>query len=1055
MKRYAQWLIRARWWVIALVLAVTAWLGLHAPQLKVTVDPSSLVSSDSPSIRAIDRITATFGSKYMMVVGITPRDGDIFQPAVLARVERITRKLASRPEVVQGNLLSLSAARVRNIQGHADGFDARPMMPQVPADEAGMAALKAALEANPAYLGTVVSADFKTAAILVELKEGREGVEPIVAPVADIVAAEAGPEVDIAVGGNPVYIAKTEGFGRRINVLFPIAIVVIGLLHFEAFRTKQGLILPLVTALMAVTWGMGAMGLLKQSLDIFNSPTPILILAIAAGHAVQLLKRYYEEYEALRGRGMKPAPANEAATVASLVTVGPVMMIAGAVAALGFFSLVVFEIPTIRSFGIFTGVGVLSAVVLEMTFIPAVRSLLKPPTDQDRAREATPRLWDRIPAAIAGVVVRPEGRRAVFVVAVLAVAAFGVGMSRVLVDNSSKHYFSSGLDIQQADRFLNDRLAGTNTLYLMVEGPEDDAIKSPDVLAAIDRLQRHLETRKEVGKTLSIVDFIARMDRAMHADDAEPRELPASRDLISQYLFLYSISGDARDFDPFIDHNGRAAKVTVLLKTGSNAAMKELIAEIRGFAEREFPSHVTLSFGGDTAMTLALSEAMVHGKMRNIVQICVAVFLITAVVFRSALGGFIVLLPVLLAVCAVFGTMGLLGIPLNIPNSLISAMAVGIGADYAIYILYRFRELAAAGTDDETAARRTLATAGKACLFVASAVAGGYGVLALSHGYNVHQWLSLFIVVAMLVSALASLTLVPAIVLGLRPAFIFGRARRGHPIARVAGHAVAQVALSVALSIGLLLLASRWAHAETPDDAAALMQKSLDSTKAQASVSSATFTLVAPDGSTRRRLTTGYTKLQANGIDNMRVVQFLAPADIKGTATLLVEHADREDDLWVYLPALRKVRRLTASNKKDSFFGTEFSYGDMIGHKIADWTHRRLREETLDQTPCDVIESTPKSDAARADSGYSRRLTWVRQDNHAPVRVDAWDLAGQPLKRLQFAELRPAGTAGAWQPMRMTAENLQTGHRTLIELTRFEADLALDAQRFTPRALEQ
>ena len=642
-----------------------------------------------------------------------------------------------------------------------------------------------------------------------------------------------------------------------------------------------------------------------------------------------------------------------------------------------------------------------------------------------------------------------------FVVAVLAVAAFGVGMSRVLVDNSSKHYFSSGLDIQQADRFLNDRLAGTNTLYLMVEGPEDDAIKSPDVLAAIDRLQRHLETRKEVGKTLSIVDFIARMDRAMHADDAEPRELPASRDLISQYLFLYSISGDARDFDPFIDHNGRAAKVTVLLKTGSNAAIKELIAEIRGFAEREFPSHVTLSFGGDTAMTLALSEAMVHGKMRNIVQICVAVFLITAVVFRSALGGFIVLLPVLLAVCAVFGTMGLLGIPLNIPNSLISAMAVGIGADYAIYILYRFRELAAAGTDDETAARRTLATAGKACLFVASAVAGGYGVLALSHGYNVHQWLSLFIVVAMLVSALASLTLVPAIVLGLRPAFIFGRARRGHPIARVAGHAVAQVTLSVALSIGLLLLASRWAHAETPDDAAALMQKSLDSTKAQASVSSATFTLVAPDGSTRRRLTTGYTKLQANGIDNMRVVQFLAPADIKGTATLLVEHADREDDLWVYLPALRKVRRLTASNKKDSFFGTEFSYGDMIGHKIADWTHRRLREETLDQTPCDVIESTPKSDAARADSGYSRRLTWVRQDNHAPVRVDAWDLAGQPLKRLQFAELRPAGTAGAWQPMRMTAENLQTGHRTLIELTRFEADLALDAQRFTPRALEQ
>ena len=74
----------------------------------------------------------------------------------------------------------------------------------------------------------------------------------------------------------------------------------IGLLHYEAFRTKQGFILPLVTAIMAVLWGTGFMGVLGQPLDIFNSPTPILILAVAAGHAVQLLKRYYEEYEALR-----------------------------------------------------------------------------------------------------------------------------------------------------------------------------------------------------------------------------------------------------------------------------------------------------------------------------------------------------------------------------------------------------------------------------------------------------------------------------------------------------------------------------------------------------------------------------------------------------------------------------------------------------------------------------------------------------------------------------------------------------------------------------------
>ena len=1045
MKSYAQWLITVRWWVIGMILAMTALLGLFAPQLKVTVDPSSLVPSNNPAIEAIDRINQKFGSKYMVLIGITPKQGDIFQPAVLERVQRITSKLGAVPVVVQNNLMSLSAQRVKNIAGDADGFSAKPLMDAVPASAAGMGELKAAIAANPIYLGTIVSKDYKTAAILVELKESFDGVEQIMDPINAIVASEAGPEVQLTLGGNPVYIAKTEIFGRRINMLFPLAILVIGLLHFEAFRTKQGLILPLVTALIAVVWGMGAMGLLRQSLDIFNSPTPILILAIAAGHAVQLLKRYYEEYERMRHNGMAPVLANRAATVASLAGVGPVMMIAGTVASLGFFSLIVFDIPTIRSFGIFTGVGILSAVVLEMTFIPAVRSLLKPPSDTDRATEAKLRIWDRVPLWLAGLIVSPARRRLLYAGSALALVAIAAGMREVVIDNSSKNYFSSSLDIQKDDQFLNQELAGTNTLYLMIEGKNEDTIKDPAVLSAIDRLQRHLEAQPEVGKTLSMVDFVKRMNLAMHGEDKAYDVLPQSRDLISQYLFLYAISGQPSDFDSYVDEKYQAAKITVLLKTGSNAYIKRLITDLKVYSATQFGPDIRISYGGDTAMTIALSDAMVYGKIRNIVQICVAVFLISALVFRSMLGGLIVLLPVLLSVCAVFGTMGWFGIPLNIPNSLISAMAVGIGADYAIYILYRIREQVGAGADQESAVRVTLATAGKACLFVATAVAGGYGVLALSFGYTVHQWLSLFIIVAMVVSAFASLTLVPAIVLSLRPDFIFGT--------RKTGPAVVQVALSIAISCGLLVLAPRLAHAEVP--AATIMERNLAALKVGDSTSNATFNLINKDGDTRRRLTTGYTKLQANHNDNMRVVKFLSPADISGTGTLMIEHADRDDDLWVFLPALKKVRRLAATNKKDSFVGTDFSYGDMIGHKTEEWTHRLLREESIDGAPCYVIESLPKSDLVKGNSGYSRRLTWVRKDNFVTAQSEAWDLAAQLLKRMNFSDIRAAGNAGKWQPMRMKAENLQTGHKTVIDFTQYSADQNLGDQYFTARYLEQ
>ncbi|MBL0038701.1 MAG: MMPL family transporter [Nitrosomonadales bacterium] len=131
--------------------------------------------------------------------------------------------------------------------------------------------------------------------------------------------------------------------------------------------------MPLVTAGLAVAWGVGVMGASGIPMDVFNSATPILILAVATGHAVQLLKRYYEDYFRLRETtDLSPKVANNQAVISSLLRVGPVMIAAGAVASLGFFSLVIFKISTVRTFGIFTGIGILAALILEMTFYPGL-----------------------------------------------------------------------------------------------------------------------------------------------------------------------------------------------------------------------------------------------------------------------------------------------------------------------------------------------------------------------------------------------------------------------------------------------------------------------------------------------------------------------------------------------------------------------------------------------------------------------------------------------------------------------------------------------------------
>ena len=557
-------------------------------------------------------------------------------------------------------------------------------------------------------------------------------------------------------------------------ILLPVAVVVLALVLFQAFRSRQGLVLPLLTGILAVIWGVGTMGATGVPMDVFNATTPILILAVATGHAVQMLKRYYEEYARLHldAPAMAPDETNRQAVLAALCRVGPVMVVACSVACLGFASLVVFDVSTVRTFGIFTAIGILATLVLELTFIPALRSMMKPPSSKELRANAQPGIWDRLTAVVARWVTA-KSRTWIYVGAVVFVSVALIGMSRVVVDNSMKSYFAESLDIIQDDKALNSRLGGTNTAFLMIQGRDADAIKNPRTLAAIDQLQRFVEGQPQVGKTVSIADFVKRMNQAMHRDDPAFYKVPTSAELISQYLLLYSMSGEPGDFDSYVDYAYRLANITVFMKSDSSAYFEQLATNIRAFAASNFGDDVQVRIGGGLAEGAALSEVMVNGKILNIVQIAAVVALVSSLVFRSLLAGAMVLLPLLVSVLANFGLMGWTGIPLNISTALISAMAVGLGADYAIYLIYRIREELQAGKGHTEAVTDVVKTAGKAVILVAVAVAAGYGVLLLSFGFRIHQWMAILIAAAMLVSAMAALILVPALALSLKPAFIF------------------------------------------------------------------------------------------------------------------------------------------------------------------------------------------------------------------------------------------------------------------------------------------
>ena len=222
------------------------------------------------------------------------------------------------------------------------------------------------------------------------------------------------------------------------------------------------------------------------------------------------------------------------------------------------------------------------------------------------------------------------------------------------------------------------------------------------------------------------------------------------------------------------------------------------------------------------------------------------------------------------------------------------------------------------------------------------------------------------------------------------------------------------------------------------------------------SSSDSTFKLINNSGQERIRDTIGQTKLIKGTKDNMRLVTFLSPSDVKGTKTLMIEHTGKDDDIWIYLPALKKVRRLVSNNKKDSFVGTDFSYGDVIGHKPDNWNHKILKEEEIDDKNCWVIESTPKNEETKENSGYSKQISWIDKESFVSIKGESYDTSGELLKKFKAKDIKKVDDKNSkWQPMYLEAENVQSNHKTIIEFKNYKVNVGVSDDLFTTRSLEK
>jgi predicted RND superfamily exporter protein len=788
LRRYVTAVVHRPKAVIAAVIAVTLGLGFFISRLRVLLDVDAQLPPADKRVIVGQQIEKLFGGKYMTVIGFYPAHGTIYTPAILGKVKRVTEALEHLPGVKPGSVISLMSPRMKDIHSSDDALEITPLASKVPGTDAEIAAFQQRVRANAVLTSLFVSDDGRATSVLVDFDDFmKAGGPPGLAPRLEaIVAPEREPDLEIIPAGAPTILHWLMIYTRRVAALFLLALAMIGYLHYRAFRTLQGMFVPLVTAIMGVVWALGLMGLIGAPMDPWNIMTPILLLAIGAGHSVQILKRYYEEYNRLKATrpDLSAFEQNRQAVIEATVKVGVVMLAAGTIASLSFASLAAFGLPTIKNFGLCTAFGIVAALTVEMTFIPAVRVLLSPPSAQQTEREKREEYFDPILEKLAAVVRQGRERPILYLFSGLVVLAL-VGLTRLQAGNSlNAQFFEANAPIH-GFRMADARLTGTRVIQVLVEGEAADTIKDPAVLRRMDELSSFIAHQPlPVGKVVSIADLIKQM--SLVVDPKGAGTIPDTRAAVSQYLLLYSMGGDEEDLARLVDHGFQRAVITAYLKTDDFRAMKAMTDATEAEAARLFAGlPVRARVGGGVTNAIALNETMVHGKTVNLVQISILVLVITSILLRSVAGGFLVLLPLATAALVNLGLMGWTGIMLSMGTAAISAMAIGIGADYAVYFLFRVREEFQRTGDLREATATALTTSGKAIAYVASAVAGGYLCLALSL-FKVHVLLGVLVALTMVTSSAATVAFLPSVILLVTPKFL----RRQKP---APAEAVAQV----------------------------------------------------------------------------------------------------------------------------------------------------------------------------------------------------------------------------------------------------------------------
>jgi predicted RND superfamily exporter protein len=720
--KYAEWLLRWRWMVILLTLISLIALASGTRFLEFTTDYRVFFGKDNPQLQAFENLQDTYTKNDNVMIMLMPKSGNVFEPDVLEAVVELTDKSWQTPYSVRVDSIS----NFQHTFAEEDDLVVTDLVEepaQLSAEELEKISDIAIQE--PLLLNRLISPKKHATGvnITIEMPEKNPNAEvpEVVSFVRPMIAEMEAkyPQINFyTTGVIMMNNAFPEASKNDIMTLIPIvfAAIIIGMLVF--LRTISGTIATVVLIFFSILMAMGATGWLGFKITPPSSSAPTMIMTLAVADSIHFLVTMLFQ--------MRKGMNKHDAIIESLrVNFHPIFL-TSVTTAVGFLSMNFSDSPPFQDLGNITAMGVIFALVLSVSFLPALMSLLPVKTRETQSKGSM--LMDQF----AEFVIRR--RNPLLWGMGLLILGFTALIPRNDINDTFVEYFDETIEFRQHTDKIADNLTGLYFIDYSLDSKSEGGMSEPDFLQKVQAFADWYRQQPGVKQVSVIADTFKRLNKNMHGDDANWYKLPQERNLAAQYLLLYEMSLPyGLDLNNQVNLNKSATRVSVSLETISTSEILALEQRAINWMEKNAPELVTQG-ASPSLMFSNIGMRNIKSMLTGTVVALIVISMILIFALRSFKLGMLSLIPNLAPAGMAFGVWALLVGEVGLSISVVAAMTLGIVVDDTVHFLSKYlRARREQGLNAEDAVRYAFSSVGIALWVTTLVLVAGFMVLAQSH----------------------------------------------------------------------------------------------------------------------------------------------------------------------------------------------------------------------------------------------------------------------------------------------------------------------------------